>query len=685
MLSFKKTILALVLVFILLSTHVTAFYNQQTKTDTSYLIDSEKKSNIEDNLPNSNFIPICQTMEKELIITNSNYPKPQINETPPSFSWKNNNGDWTTKARYQGNCGSCWAFATNAIIESVINIKENNPDLDPDLSEQYILSCLPSAGSCEGGSTLRALENIIDADLRGNYCNGVPLESCMPYQGDDTVPCSDKCAGWNEKLVPILDYGNWNSDGSEDDIQRIKTMIMEKGPVASGIYANYEFINWGILNHKKTDYYPNEKPVIWSNHVIMIVGWHDDPLIDHGGYWICKNSWSTFWGYDGFFNVEYGALGIDHGYIIWVDYNEESFDWLPVAVINSSFYGNIGENIQFSANNSFDVEGDIVEYIWDFGDGSNGTGASVVHAFEENGIYNVNLTVIDEKGKQNTETKAVFVDIWSIGDYWKYSFDKLDLDFAQGQTELSLDASITSIIFEIDKVKTDKYTMKFTGEINADINLKYNNMDIFAKLSQTNIDGKIIFSKQNQGIKKIECNLLGKVRFTKIIPIPFSFRSEILMEFNDDFKYLDFPLDDKKDHEMPYTEFTLNGQISSPILEIINIFNKIAFLFKIELIPQEFARFLPVIRFEEILNDLTGENILVIPTISKLSISESKITVPSGTYDSYKIKSNWVGSIYYSHNVENIIKIDITPLTISTTSGDLNLAVKGELIETNYN
>ena len=57
------------------------------------------------------------------------------------FNWKNNNGqDWTTIAKYQGNCGSCWDFAAISTFESIINIREGCATLDSDLSEQYVLS-----------------------------------------------------------------------------------------------------------------------------------------------------------------------------------------------------------------------------------------------------------------------------------------------------------------------------------------------------------------------------------------------------------------------------------------------------------------------------------------------------------------------------------------------------------------
>ena len=79
-------------------------------------------------------------------------------DTPEYFSWKDyEGGDFTTSARNQGNCGSCWDFAAIGTFESIINIREGCAELDPDLSEQYALSCLPYAANtpgegCRGGN-----------------------------------------------------------------------------------------------------------------------------------------------------------------------------------------------------------------------------------------------------------------------------------------------------------------------------------------------------------------------------------------------------------------------------------------------------------------------------------------------------------------------------------------------------
>jgi hypothetical protein len=95
--------------------------------------------------------------------------------TPEEFNWKNIDGkDWTTPAKNQGHCGSCWLFSAMGALESVINIREGCAELDPDLSEQYVLSCLPAAGSCNGGNTTKCVFYFINSTSSdGNYHYGV--------------------------------------------------------------------------------------------------------------------------------------------------------------------------------------------------------------------------------------------------------------------------------------------------------------------------------------------------------------------------------------------------------------------------------------------------------------------------------------------------------------------------------
>jgi hypothetical protein len=71
----------------------------------------------------------------------------------------------------------------------------------------------------------------------------------------------------------------------------------------------------------------------------------------------------------------------------------------------------IGETVIFNATASFDPDGTIVEYFWDFGDGLNATETDPIttHAFSVGGNHTVALTVTDDIGLTNTGTQSVKV------------------------------------------------------------------------------------------------------------------------------------------------------------------------------------------------------------------------------------------------------------------------------------
>ena len=56
----------------------------------------------------------------------------------------------------------------------------------------------------------------------------------------------------------------------------------------------------------------------------------------------------------------------------------------------------------FDASGSADPDGTIASYAWDFGDGSNGTGATPQHDYTAAGTYTVKLTVTDNRGGTDT-------------------------------------------------------------------------------------------------------------------------------------------------------------------------------------------------------------------------------------------------------------------------------------------
>jgi len=67
---------------------------------------------------------------------------------------------------------------------------------------------------------------------------------------------------------------------------------------------------------------------------------------------------------------------------------------------------NVGDSMQFSGNESSAPQsGDtIVSYVWDFDDGTNGTGEYANHTYSKSGTYAVRLTVTDSKGANDSDT-----------------------------------------------------------------------------------------------------------------------------------------------------------------------------------------------------------------------------------------------------------------------------------------
>lgn len=637
----------------------------------------------------SSFLSSCTTMQTIVKSFNTTQSKPRrADNLPSSFSWTDMSGDWTSPVKDQASCGSCWDFAAIGLLESVINIREDHPDLDPDLSEQYVLSCLSKAGSCNGGVSQKALELIMSTEEQGNFYNGVPLEYCMPYQADDTIPCENKCDDWIDTLVPLKEYGSWDSDGTLEDRERIKTMILEKGPVISDIYASNDFRNWGRMHHKKTAVYPYEKPIIWSNHVVLIVGWCDDLTFPNGGYWICKNSWGKSWGYNGFFNIEYGGQGIDNGYVIWADYDSESYDWDPIARPSGPYYTEVDEPISFSGSNSFDVEDPLIEYVWDFGNNVTKTGVQVTHQYSEKGIYDVSLTVTDTEGNKDTKQTAVFIEPWKLGDSWTYTCNTFDIHVKHDTIEVFFQSMIPQLTFEIQREAVSFYEVRFYGELSEETNLliSSSSFDQEFVFSHSKIKGSFKVLKGSLSITDVECDVDGRVRVKDFFPnlLSFSFSLDFSVTSEGGVQLLHFPLFNGKTYDIPLATLDVNGTIYSRIFDLLSFFNTVADLFNKSFLPEPLNRLLPDIDVKEALDTTFGSNRLTMPCLPGLTVHNGTESVEAGTFPVHTISLPHVGSFSYSHSTGTIVQATINSSKLDTLQGFIDLSMDLELVDTTF-
>ena len=67
------------------------------------------------------------------------------------------------------------------------------------------------------------------------------------------------------------------------------------------------------------------------------------------------------------------------------------------------------DEIIFNASSSYDIDGSIVNYTWDFGDGSKAYGVIAKHVYEDDGTYSINLTIKDDDGAIAYITKEIVV------------------------------------------------------------------------------------------------------------------------------------------------------------------------------------------------------------------------------------------------------------------------------------
>ncbi|MBN1131994.1 MAG: PKD domain-containing protein [Bacteroidales bacterium] len=99
---------------------------------------------------------------------------------------------------------------------------------------------------------------------------------------------------------------------------------------------------------------------------------------------------------------------------VWFDdvklSNPNAGDGTPIPLFKANPLRTIpGEETIFDASASYDYDGDIVDYRWDFGDGTRGSGMVTGHVYTVDSVYLVGLIITDNDGKSDSAAMHLFV------------------------------------------------------------------------------------------------------------------------------------------------------------------------------------------------------------------------------------------------------------------------------------
>ncbi len=225
-------------------------------------------------------------------------------------------------------------------------------------------------------------------------CNQYTLEDC-----DMVAWYYEDCSSWPPNPPPsppvtkvdiLLDYGNNTRAWYENvELPGFPSVLKATKAVASVNYTMWD-----------TDAFVNAINNVWNSDPYYWIWW----------YW---NHSAKCW--------ESGAVAcnkytlVSGDIIAWYYLNwhvwqppsqtphpTASFSWTPSIPKTS-------EAINFDASASTPNGGTIINYAWDFGDGSTANGKIVVHSYKGPGTYIVTLNVTDSNGLWDIEQKQITV------------------------------------------------------------------------------------------------------------------------------------------------------------------------------------------------------------------------------------------------------------------------------------
>lgn len=240
----------------------------------------------------------------------------EIHDLPTSVDWRTQGV--TTPVKSQGLCGSCWAFASTAVLESHVALQTG---ILYELSPQELVSCAPNAQHCggNGGCTGSTAELAFDFVRT----SGMVTEWQFGYQdgegSDIQCPLSSSSSSSNHTITTtkttkhpkkshrkqlrtfrnavagITDYAVLPSN----NYTVLMNVVAKLGPVAVSVAC----LPWHLY-HSGVFYAPLLPGRATDvDHLVVLEGYGTD-METGEDYWIVRNSWGPRWGEKGYIRLK---------------------------------------------------------------------------------------------------------------------------------------------------------------------------------------------------------------------------------------------------------------------------------------------------------------------------------------------------------------------------------------------
>ncbi len=143
---------------------------------------------------------------------------------------------------------------------------------------------------------------------------------------------------------------------------------------------------------------------------------YNNSYTDSQGFYSIKTA-------EGFIELEFYNYQYEHEYITLNLTNDQKINWVNISLEKSTteyppyadaggpYNGFVNQSLQLNGSSSFDTDGNITEYLWNFGDGNTSSEKSPTHVYSSVGTYYAFLYVTDNNGNTDYDYTQVNIEL----------------------------------------------------------------------------------------------------------------------------------------------------------------------------------------------------------------------------------------------------------------------------------